>query len=129
MVEITAGLGIKTHRADIVLEKTSRVLSALDGRKEVNLNDIKEAALLALPHRINQLPFQKEEPLTSETIEDILEGEPPEEIFKIDRNHQLRKDIIRQEAGGSLQGKNSPKVVGDRGMYLAPKHGSRCYGA
>jgi magnesium chelatase subunit D len=125
MVEITAGLGIKTHRADIVLEKTSRVLSALNGRRKVNLDDIKEAALMALPHRINQLPFQKEEPLTSETIENLLEGEPPEEIFRIDRNHQLRKDIIRQEAGGSLQGKNSPKVVGDRGMYLKARESNK----
>ncbi|MDP3065581.1 MAG: magnesium chelatase subunit D family protein [Methanobacteriaceae archaeon] len=118
MVEITTSLGIKTHRADIFLEKTSRVLAALGGRKKVNEDDIKEAALMALPHRMKQLPFQKDEPLTQETIENLMQGESPEEVFEIDRSRQLKKDVTRQEAMGALQGKNSSKVTGNRGMYL-----------
>ncbi|NYB52112.1 MAG: VWA domain-containing protein [Methanobacteriaceae archaeon] len=118
IVEITTSLGIKTHRADIVMEKTSRALAALDGRREVIEEDLKEAALMALTHRMKQLPFQKDEPLTPETIENLIQGEPPEEVFEINRERQLKKDITRQEAMGAVQGKNSSKVTGKRGMYL-----------
>ena len=118
MVKITTELGIKTHRADIVLEKTSKVLSALDNRKEVNTNDIKEAALMALPHRIKQLPFQKEEVFTPEIVETLLQNEPQEEVFEIDHNYNLKKNITRQKAMDALQGKNSSKVTGNRGMYF-----------
>lgn len=118
IVEIITSLGIKTHRADIVMEKTSKALAALDCRTEVAEEDLKEAALMALPHRMKQLPFQKDEPLTQEAIENMIHGEPPEETFEIDRQRQLKKNITRTEVKGALQGKNSSKVTGSRGMYL-----------
>lgn len=118
IVDITTGLGIKTHRADIVLEKTSRVLAALNGRKEVNQNDINEAALLALPHRIKQLPFQKAGTQAQETVVDFLKNENHKKVFEIDRKHHLKKDITRQKAMDNLQGKNSSKVIGNKGRYI-----------
>jgi len=125
IVEITTSLGIKTHRADIVMEKTSRALATLDGRNEVTEEDLKEAALMVLPHRMKQLPFQKEEPLTHETIENLIQGEPHEETFEIDRQRELKKNITRQDAKGALQGKNSPKVTGNRGMYIKAKNSNK----
>lgn len=128
MVKISLNLQIRTHRADIVMEKTSRVLAALDNRMKVNAEDVKEAALLALPHRMKQLPFQKENPpLTRETVENMLQSEVKEEreveekVFEVDRNHLLRKDITRQEALSKIQGKNSSKVTGDRGLYVTAR--------
>lgn len=118
IVEITSSLGIKTHRADIVMEKTSRALAALEGRVKVNEEDLKQAALMALTHRMKQLPFQKDEPLTEKIIENLIRGEPIEEVYEINRDRRLKKDITRQEAIGAMQGKNSSKVTGKRGIYL-----------
>jgi Mg-chelatase subunit ChlI len=56
IVRMTTALGIKTHRADIVLEKAARAIAALDGRKQVNEDDLVKAAMLALPHRMRQNP-------------------------------------------------------------------------
>ncbi len=39
------------HRADIVIAHTARVLAAFEGRSETTLDDVRRAALLALPHR------------------------------------------------------------------------------
>lgn len=125
IVEITTSLSIKTHRADIVMEKTSRALAALDGRQEVTEEDLKEAALMALTHRMKQLPFQKDEPLTQETIENLIQGEPPEDVFEINRERRLKKDITRQEAMGAMQGKNSSKVTGKRGMYMKARESKK----
>jgi magnesium chelatase subunit D len=125
IVEITTSLGIKTHRADIVMEKTSRSLAALDGRQEISEEDLKEAAIMALTHRMKQLPFQKDEPLTLETIENLIQGEPPEEVFEINRERRLKKDITRQEAMGAMQGKNNSKVTGKRGMYMKARESKK----
>ena len=43
---------IKGHRGDIVMRHTARAIAALDGRKYINSEDIKEASNLALVHRM-----------------------------------------------------------------------------
>ncbi len=121
IVEITTALGIKTHRADIVMEKTARALAALDGRRNVNEEDIKEAALLALPHRIRQQPFEKGMTITRETIEAILQSKPKEEVFDIDKNGRMKKDILKLDAVTSSHEKDFPKVEGNRGLYIRAK--------
>lgn len=129
IVDITIGLGIKTHRADIVMEKTSKVLAAFDGRNEVVEDDIKEAAILALKHRIKQLPFQNEEEINSHIIENIInsnkEGQSPEEIFDFERNRTIKKDITKQDALGAIAGNNDIKVIGDRGKYIKAKKSTK----
>ncbi|UCD83405.1 MAG: magnesium chelatase subunit D family protein [Deltaproteobacteria bacterium] len=42
------------HRADIVMERTARTIAAFDERTSVSLEDIREAAEFALPHRARQ---------------------------------------------------------------------------
>ena len=118
IVEITTSLGIKTHRADIVMEKTARALAALDGRRHVTEEDIKEAAILALPHRIRQQPFEKGMTITKETVEKILRSKPKEEVFDFDKNAEMKKDILKFDVKGSLQGRDFPKIEGDRGLYI-----------
>lgn len=129
IVEITTSLGIKTHRADIVMEKTSKVIAALDGRTEVIEDDIKEAAILALKHRMKQLPFQKEEELNSQTIENIInsnhDGQSSEEVFNYEKNRQLRKDITKQDAFSAIAGKNNSKVIGQRGKYIKARESKK----
>ncbi|MDI6644041.1 MAG: magnesium chelatase subunit D family protein [Methanobacteriaceae archaeon] len=125
IVEITSMLGIKTHRADIVMEKTSKAIAALDGRIYVVEDDIKEAALLSLRHRMKQIPFQEEQELNQEVIENIIESKPPEEVFDFDKNIHMKKKITKKNALTAIQGKNSSMVIGERGRYIKARESKK----
>jgi magnesium chelatase subunit D len=118
IVDMTISLGIKTHRAEIVMEKTAKVLSALSGRNIVTEDDVKEAALLALNHRVRQQPFEKGNTLTSETIETIFNSNPKEEVSDFDRDAETKKDIFKLDVNSSAQGNNFPKTEGSKGLYI-----------
>ncbi|VVB72144.1 von Willebrand factor type A domain protein [uncultured archaeon] len=51
-------LGVKTHRAEIVITRTAKTIAAFDGRVEVNQEDVKKAMELALAHRMRSRPFE-----------------------------------------------------------------------
>jgi magnesium chelatase subunit D len=51
-------LGVKTHRAEIVISKTAKTIAAYEGREEVRLEDVKAAMELALSHRMRSKPFE-----------------------------------------------------------------------
>jgi len=55
-------MGIRTHRAEIVTVRAAKAIAALDGRRTVNLEDLKKAMELALPHRIRSRPFEPPQP-------------------------------------------------------------------
>ncbi|MCU4139820.1 MAG: Mg-chelatase subunit ChlI [Methanophagales archaeon] len=64
-------LGIKTHRAEIVVARTAKTIAAFNGRTEVIKEDVERAMLLALPHRMRRRPF---EPLAEkQKIEEMLQ--------------------------------------------------------
>lgn len=121
IVGITISLGIRTHRADIVMEKTSRVLAAIDDRKYVTEYDIKEAALLALAHRMRQQPFEKSPPLSMETLQKLMDKKPEEEIFDFDKTSSMKKEMLRFDLIGTSTGKDFPKTTGERGLYINAK--------
>lgn len=50
-------LGVDGHRADIITLKTARALTAWHGREQVQDEDVRQAAELALPHRMRRMPF------------------------------------------------------------------------
>ena len=58
IVEITSSLPLDGHRADIVMMKSLRVLTALRGSDTIEKGDIKEVAQFALRHRLKRLPFE-----------------------------------------------------------------------
>ncbi|MCX7817321.1 MAG: ATP-binding protein [Syntrophales bacterium] len=58
IVEITSSFNIDGHRADIVIMKASRAIAALYGKSSIEESDIKEAAALALSHRLKRSPFE-----------------------------------------------------------------------
>jgi len=51
-------LGVRTHRAEIVITRAAKTIAAFDSRKKVTFEDIKEAMELALPHRMRRKPFE-----------------------------------------------------------------------
>lgn len=133
IVEITSSLGIKTHRADIVMEKTAKAIAALDGRSYVTLEDIKESAVLSLSHRTRQQPFEKTFAITKETIEKLIQHSNTEEtesqlnsqkddIFDFKKNTESNKFIFKFDSfKSSLQGQDNHKVEGERGLYVKAK--------
>ncbi|MBD3190581.1 MAG: VWA domain-containing protein [Candidatus Heimdallarchaeota archaeon] len=120
IVELSLAFGIKTHRADIVMEKTARVLAALAGRTTVIEADLEEAALLALPHRTRQDPFETGKAITQESIESII-GTPEEQdkVFDFDKDLQLKKnELIKVDLVNAHRGRDSFKVEGNNGKYI-----------
>ncbi len=51
-------MGVDGHRSDIVMLKAAKALAAWHGRTTVLVEDVEEAAALALPHRMRRKPFE-----------------------------------------------------------------------
>ncbi|MEU1540633.1 putative cobaltochelatase [Actinacidiphila glaucinigra] len=67
-----AAFEVDGMRADIVMARTATALAAWDGRTEVTDADVRQAALLALPHRRRRNPFDApglDEDKLDETLE------------------------------------------------------------
>jgi len=65
MLSLIAWIGIQFnvdgHRADIIMERTSRAHAAFMGRTSVSADDVVVAAELTLPHRMRKKPFEEME--------------------------------------------------------------------
>ena len=59
IVTLTSQLNVDGHRADIVILKAARALSAFRGKEEVEPEEVRDAARLALGHRLKRLPFEE----------------------------------------------------------------------
>lgn len=70
--KLSIALGVDGHRADITLIKTAQTLAAVDGHTEVNREDLREAAKLALPHRMRRRPFE-EQSLNWEDVDKVID--------------------------------------------------------
>jgi magnesium chelatase subunit D len=125
IVAITTTLGIKTHRADIVMEKAAKAIAALGGRDYVTEEDIKEAAVLALSHRMRQQPFEKGGALSKEMIENIIHGKPKEEVSDFEKDGRVKKDILKLDAQGRAHGRDFPKAEDARGLYVRARESDK----
>ncbi|ELZ81007.1 protporphyrin IX magnesium chelatase [Haloferax elongans ATCC BAA-1513] len=74
IAELCLDAGVEGHRADIAIARTARTLAALDGRTKVIEGDVREAAALALPHRLQSRPFD-DAPDTDEILDDHFDDE------------------------------------------------------
>lgn len=70
--KISIELGVDGHRADITMAKTAMTIATLKNRTSLEIDDIKEAAVLVLPHRMRKLPFEEGQ-LDFSVIEKIIE--------------------------------------------------------
>lgn len=74
-----AAFEVDGMRADIVMARTATALAAWAGRTEVSAEDVRQAALLALPHRRRRNPFDApglDEDKLDETLAEHTEPEP-----------------------------------------------------
>ncbi|GHJ38448.1 putative cobaltochelatase [Streptomyces sp. TS71-3] len=77
-----AAFEVDGMRADIVMARTAKALAAWAGRTEVLREDVRTAALLALPHRRRRNPFDApglDEDKLDETLEQYDEPEEPQQ--------------------------------------------------
>ena len=86
IAHISTTLGVDGHRADIIMVKTAVTLTAWHGRKDVNTDEIYEAAELVLPHRMRRLPFDESE-FSAEKLKAIIEQK------EVPNNQGLRRGL------------------------------------
>ncbi len=75
IAELCRDAGVEGHRADIATARAARTLAALDDRPTVLERDVRRAAALALPHRLQAQPFE-DAPDTEDVLADHFDGEP-----------------------------------------------------
>ncbi|WP_336002695.1 VWA domain-containing protein [Halorientalis halophila] len=76
IAELCRDAGVDGHRGDIAVARTARTLAALESRATVIESDVRRAAELALPHRLQSRPFD-DAPDPEDVIDDHFEdGEP-----------------------------------------------------
>ena len=102
-------LGVKTHRAEIVVTRTAKTIAAFDDRTNVTLEDIREAMELALPHRMRRKPFEPPQ-LDTEKLDEMMqdknEQKQEEKQDKEHKEHQ-KPEKEQQEPQDSPDGKSS----------------------
>ncbi|PSP85029.1 magnesium chelatase [Halobacteriales archaeon QS_1_68_17] len=72
IAELCRDAGVDGHRGDIATARTALALAALDGRPKVLESDVRRAAELALPHRLQSTPFE-DAPDPEDVIDDHFE--------------------------------------------------------
>ncbi|MHC1611000.1 MAG: putative cobaltochelatase [Candidatus Methanospirareceae archaeon] len=91
LLKITADtcieLGVRTHRAEIVINRTAKTIAAFDGRKRVTLEDVKEAMELALPHRMRRKPFEPPS-LDTERLDEMISEREEQQEERHDKQQQ-----------------------------------------
>jgi len=85
--EISLKANCSGHRAEIVMVEAAKAIAVLNGRKNITIEDIKEASELALPHRMRDLP-----PNVSETEEDQDENNEEDTQEEEDSNEDLENE-------------------------------------
>ncbi|NEU58221.1 VWA domain-containing protein [Halorussus sp. MSC15.2] len=74
IAELCRDAGVEGHRADISVARAARTVAALDGRAKVVESDVREAAELALPHRLRSRPFE-DAPDPDDVLDDHFDDE------------------------------------------------------
>lgn len=107
-VKMCLELGVGTHRGDITVMRCSKALAALDGRKQVNEQDILKAAELALGHRIRKFEFEEAEAVNkriAEGFEKALNEVKQQESMGFFRNDAEMNGPQEETNGDEASGK------------------------
>jgi len=89
-------LGVKTHRAEIVISRTAKTIAAFDGRTLVNSEDVKKAMELALAHRMRSRPFEPPT-LNKDRLEKSMHQHQQEQQHQHQHQNQNPKQQKKQE--------------------------------
>jgi magnesium chelatase subunit D len=95
--------GVASLRADIVMNKAARALAALEGRRIVTAEDVRDAAELVLPHRRRRQPFEQAG-LDSEKLQQLMhemQSEPKPENPEVAEPPELEDNAADEDKQGS----------------------------
>lgn len=123
IVKMCLELGVGTHRGDITVMRCSKALAALDGRKQVNEQDVLKAAELALGHRIRKFEFEEAEAINkriAEGFEKALNEAKQQETIGFFRNDAEMNSQQQQTNGDETSGKNMRNISFDETMQSEP---------
>lgn len=100
--KLASSAACEGNRAELLLIETSCAIAALDGRKYVTVNDLKEASELVLPHRRREMESQDE--LSADSPERERENqeqqdESSEQTQEDKEQSQEREEYKEQEDG------------------------------
>ncbi|WP_405187657.1 putative cobaltochelatase [Streptomyces anulatus] len=113
-----AAFEVDGMRADIVMARTATALAAWAGREEVTADDVRQAALLALPHRRRRNPFDAPG-LDEDKLDQTLDEAGPQENNDGDDRPDPDPDPDPDgggddDGGGGGGGGVPPQADGDR---------------
>ncbi len=98
-------LGVKTHRAEIVITRTAKTIAAFEGRAEVNSEDAKLAMQLALAHRMRSRPFEPPT-LNKDRLEKSMEKHQQEQQHQHQNPKPKKKEEPQPQEPDDQQGSN-----------------------
>ncbi|MEO7260188.1 MAG: magnesium chelatase subunit D family protein [Jatrophihabitantaceae bacterium] len=130
IAEVCAAFDVDGMRADIVTARTAAAHAAWHGRTTVTEDDVRAAALLALPHRRRRNPFDQPG-LDTDALDEALErardaepeppepdpdggGAPPEDTDGAE-DHQSRDSRSSPEPQNGQQSEGNPEPQGNAG--------------
>jgi magnesium chelatase subunit D len=108
ITDICAEYQVDGMRADIVMYKTAATIAAYEGRTEVGLEDVREAAQYTLLHRQRRQPFQQPLLVTEQLDALVQEFQSQQRP----REPSSRESDAGQEPG---EGDSDPSGLGDEG--------------
>ena len=107
IAELCRDAGVDGHRADIATARGARTFAALDDRPRVLESDVRRAAALALPHRLQSRPFE--------------DAPDPEDVLDDHFDETGDDEAAEEEAGGEAEDRSrsetsedEPGETGDR---------------
>ena len=91
ITDICAEYQVDGMRGDIVMYKTASTISAYEGRTQVSVEDVREAAQMALLHRQRRQPFQQPH-LVTEQLDSMIEEHQSRDREPEDRDSSSSED-------------------------------------
>ncbi len=119
IVKMCLELEVGTHRGDITVMRCAKALAALDGRTEVNEQDVLKAAELALGHRVRKFEFEEAEAVNKRIAEGfekaLNEVKQQQEAVDFFRN-SAEVNGQQQADGDEASGKTIKNASFEQGM-------------
>ncbi len=97
IVKTVVDMGIRTHRAEVVTLRTAKAIAALDGRREVSLEDVKRAMELSLVHRSQEVSFS-------------FSSNPKQSSHKSGKQEMPEKSKIKPESKSKSNNSKNEKI-------------------
>jgi magnesium chelatase subunit D len=102
-VQISKEANCSGHRAEIVIIETAKAIAAFENRKNIIVSDIKEAAEMAIPHRIRDIPPEieksHEDDIEDQNQDESKENNTEDNTEENEENNDQMKNNDGEEAG------------------------------